>query len=185
MKLVEEFISFILEDFVEVGLQYFYFEKYSFLPNDILVYFNASFMVLKALELTLRMIIKMQKDWPDEEGFWGSDIYYLNRLHLFFMLLGIIFLNSYPISRAAGAMYQSARGNAIIRVSYIKKLNQNKIILKGACVRYDAVDEILIATPFKGGPNCWNGADWMVILSPFGLLVAVIFGFVLTISNDL
>ena len=67
MKLIQEFISFILEDFVEVGLQYFYFEKYSFLPTDILVYFNASFMILKALELTLRMIIRLKKDWPDDE----------------------------------------------------------------------------------------------------------------------
>ena len=61
MKLSVEFLSFILEDFVEVGLQYFYFEKYSFLPTDILVYLNASFMVLKALELTIRMIISMKK----------------------------------------------------------------------------------------------------------------------------
>ena len=49
-----------------------------------------------------------------------SDIYWLNRLYWLNMLLGIIFLNSYPISRAAGAMYQSARGNAIIRVSNMK-----------------------------------------------------------------
>ena len=63
MKLAEECISFILEDFVEVGLQYFYFEKYSFLPNDILVYFNASFMVLKALELTIRMVKFMKESW--------------------------------------------------------------------------------------------------------------------------
>ena len=71
-------------------------------------------------------------------------------------------------------MYQSARGNAMIRVSDIKKLNKNNIIVKGACVRYDAVDAVSIATPFKGGPNCWNEADWMVILSPFGLLASFI-----------
>ena len=98
------------------------------------------------------------------------------------MLLGIIFLNSYPIARAAGAIYQSARGNAIIRVSYMENLNQNKNIFKGACLRYDAVDEILIATPFKGGSNCWNGADWIVILSPFGLLATFIL-FVIFRSN--
>jgi len=67
MKAGEEFISFIFEDFVEVGLQYFYFEKYSFLPSDILVYFNASFMVLKALELTIRMIMWMKEEWTDED----------------------------------------------------------------------------------------------------------------------
>lgn len=45
----------------------------------------------------------------------------------------------------------------------MKKLNQYKKIFKGACVRYDAVDEILIATPFKGGPNCWN--DFIAVWS--------------------
>ena len=46
------------------------------------------------------------------------------------MLFGIGFLNLYPISRAAGAMYQSARGNAEVRVSFLKKrmfFNPNKI----------------------------------------------------------
>ena len=28
------------------------------------------------------------------------------------------------------------------------------------------MDEILIATPFEGSPNCWNTADWIVIISP-------------------
>ena len=57
----------------------------------------------------------------------------------------------------------------------MKTLNQNKSIFEGACVKYDAVEEILIATPFKGGSNCWNGADWIVILSPFGLLATFYF----------
>ena len=35
----------------------------------------------------------------------------------FIFLFGIISLNAYPISRAAGAMYQSARGNAIVKVN--------------------------------------------------------------------
>ena len=35
----------------------------------------------------------------------------------FMFLLGIISLNAFPISRAAGAMYQSARGNAIVKVN--------------------------------------------------------------------
>ena len=39
------------------------------------------------------------------------------RSAMIMFLFGIIFLNSYPISRAVGAMYQSARENAIVRVS--------------------------------------------------------------------
>ena len=70
MKVIQEFITFLLEDFVEVGLQFFYFEKYSFMPNDTIVYFNALFMIYKALELTVRGIILMKKDWEDEESFW-------------------------------------------------------------------------------------------------------------------
>ena len=41
------------------------------------------------------------------------------RVQVVLILFGIVFINAYPISRAAGAMYQSARGNAIVRVSYI------------------------------------------------------------------
>ena len=48
---------------------------------------------------------------------------------------------------------------------------------KGACLRYDAIEERLIATPFAGGMNCWNGGDWIVLLSPgfifAGILVLV------------
>ena len=56
-----------------------------------------------------------------------------------------------------------------------------KILFKGGCLRYDAVDKILIATPFKGGTTCWNWADWLVILSPFGLLATIILIFVFSI----
>ena len=63
MKGSEELITFLLEDFVEVGLQFFYFEKYSFMPNDTIVYFNALFMIYKALELTVRMIMWMNERW--------------------------------------------------------------------------------------------------------------------------
>ena len=70
MKVIQELITFLLEDFVEVGLQFFYFEKYSFMPNDTIVYINAFFMIYKALELTVRMIIWMKKDWNFKESFW-------------------------------------------------------------------------------------------------------------------
>ena len=63
MKLAEAAVSFIFEDFVEVGLQFFYLEKYALMPNDLLVYFNAVIMVLKALELTVRMILELKRKW--------------------------------------------------------------------------------------------------------------------------
>ena len=66
MKISEAAISFILEDFVESGLQYFYFEKFQFLPSDTFVIFNSVFMVLKALELTYRMIKWMKDEWADD-----------------------------------------------------------------------------------------------------------------------
>ena len=66
MKLYEGAISFILEDFVAVGLQYFYFEKYEFKPSDSFVIFNSVFMILKALEFTYRMIMMMKEEWVDE-----------------------------------------------------------------------------------------------------------------------
>ena len=67
MKVAQELITFMLEDFVEVGLQFFYFEKFSFMPNDTIVYINAFFMIYKALELTVRMIMLMKEEWKDED----------------------------------------------------------------------------------------------------------------------
>ena len=68
-KLFEGAISFILEDYVEVLLQYFYFEKYEFKPSDSFVIFNSVFMILKALEVTYRMIKWMKEDWGyDDKG---------------------------------------------------------------------------------------------------------------------
>ena len=66
MIVAQELIAFILEDFVEVGLQFFYFEKFSFMPNDTFVYFNAIFMIYKALELAVRIIIVAKELWNDE-----------------------------------------------------------------------------------------------------------------------
>ena len=109
MKVKQEIITFFLEDWVEVGLQFFYFEKYSFMPDNTVI-FNAVFMIVKALELTVRMIIWMKEDYRTTKK---SD-----RRKLV-LLIPIVLLNGYPISRAAGAMYQSTRGNAIVRVSYI------------------------------------------------------------------
>ena len=73
MKITQEIITFILEDFVEVGLQFFYFEKFSFLP-DLTAYFNAVFMFLKALELTVRIIMWIKEDWNnnDKGSFWEN-----------------------------------------------------------------------------------------------------------------
>ena len=37
----------------------------------------------------------------------------------------------------------------------------------------------MIATPFRGGMDCWNAADWMVLLSPVCLFViAILFFFI-------
>ena len=41
------------------------------------------------------------------------------------------------------------------------------------------MEQILIATPFTGGIDCWNAADWMVILSPVCLiLLPILFLFI-------
>ena len=58
-----------------------------------------------------------------------------------------------------------------------------KVLFKGGCLRYDAVDKILIATPFKnlnylglnfkGHTSCWNTGDAFVIALPIGILAGV------------
>ena len=47
------------------------------------------------------------------------------------LFFGLVCMNGYPISRAAGAMYQSACGNAIVKVSDVKLFNKNKNIFRG------------------------------------------------------
>ena len=53
------------------------------------------------------------------------------RVGLVMLFFGLVCLNGYPISRAAGAMYQSARGNAIIKVSDMKLFNKNEKYFRG------------------------------------------------------
>ena len=59
LKAFETIISFIFEDFVSVGIQYFYFEKYQFL-NDTFANIKAGFMIMKLLELTIRVTIRLE-----------------------------------------------------------------------------------------------------------------------------
>ena len=59
VKTMDWILSFVLEDFVEIGLQFFYFEKYQFL-NDTFANINAGFMVVKTFEMFMRPIISEQ-----------------------------------------------------------------------------------------------------------------------------
>ena len=68
LKTLEGILSFILEDFVEVLLQYFYIEKFQF-ANDTLTYINAGFMVVKGIELTVREAIQLKKSMSQQESF--------------------------------------------------------------------------------------------------------------------
>merc|ERR1712227_959713 len=73
------------------------------------------------------------------------------RLNAGLFIFAIICLISYPFARSIGAIYQASRGNAIV---------------KGSCLRYDADKQILKAEPFIGGLECWNLADWIVMIAP-------------------
>ena len=119
---------FILEDFAQVGLQYFYHEKYVFLENDMLTYFNMIFMVAKAIFFTIEIIIisrNSSKKWSERaqksrfEDNTLNKFVHQSRLQGFICFLFAIFINAYPISRAVGAFYQAERGDAILRVSNI------------------------------------------------------------------
>ena len=65
LRFSENITSFLFEDFVEVGLQYFYFEKYTFLPGDTFVYFKAIYMILMAVEYSIRTMILLKESWND------------------------------------------------------------------------------------------------------------------------
>ena len=66
VKTFDWILSFILKDFVEVGLQFFYFEKYQFL-NDTFTNINAGFMVVKTFDLAVSWMIVIIKQWIDEQ----------------------------------------------------------------------------------------------------------------------
>ena len=116
LRIWENYISFIYEDFVAIGLQYFYFEKYTFQSGDSFVYFNAVFMIFKTLTYCAMEIMKLKRVWTEKGKTWGVST-------LISPVFGSFFgvnLTLYPIARAAGAFYQSARNNAIVNVSNVK-----------------------------------------------------------------
>jgi len=140
-KLGEEIVSYIFEDFVEVGIQFFYFEKFEFQPINFFVVINLVFMALKEMFVIYTIIKYMREKWRLKR----------QRLNAGLFIFAIICLISYPFARSIGAIYQASRGNAIV---------------KGSCLRYDADKQILKAEPFIGGLECWNLADWIVMIAP-------------------
>ena len=68
-KLGEETVSYVFEDFVEVGIQFFYFEKYQFRPVDVFVIINLVFMILKEIYFICTIINYMRKKWSQKESF--------------------------------------------------------------------------------------------------------------------
>ena len=65
-KFLESGVSFVFEDFVQVGLQYFYFERYLLIGSP-LMYVNAAFMIFKAVEFAIRVLMMWRKWWNYEE----------------------------------------------------------------------------------------------------------------------
>ena len=63
-KAAETVTSFLFEDCAQVGLQYFYFEKYRF-RTSITIYINAGYMILRALIL----IVRVGRLWWSKESF--------------------------------------------------------------------------------------------------------------------
>ena len=69
MKGEEAIVSFVLEDVAQVIMQYYYFEKFNFLPTDAFTYFNAGFMIFTASEFLVRMIIMLYGSTKSQENF--------------------------------------------------------------------------------------------------------------------
>ena len=65
-KFLESGVSFVFEDFVQVGLQYFYFERYLLIGSP-LMYVNAAFMIFKAVEFAIRVLMMWREWWNYEE----------------------------------------------------------------------------------------------------------------------
>ena len=67
-KFIESGVSFVFEDFVQVGLQFFYFEKFLIIGSPFM-YVNATFMVYKAGEFAFRVLMMWRNWWSYQECF--------------------------------------------------------------------------------------------------------------------
>ena len=99
-KFLESGVSFIFEDFVQVGLQFFYFEKFLMIGSPFM-YVNATFMVLKAAEFAIRVLMVWRKWWNYQECFvcltkssWIRKKTKLLRIYVLMLLLFFASLSS-------------------------------------------------------------------------------------------
>ena len=69
MKGEKAIVSCFFEDFAQVIMQYYYFEKFSFLPPDAFTYFNAGFMIFTAGDFLVRMVKMLYNSIKSQENF--------------------------------------------------------------------------------------------------------------------
>ena len=94
-------------------------------------YFNMIFMVVKAIIFTVEIIVASKKaidewaQWIRSTESWGNISLLLeeSKIRGSLLFLFAIFINVYPISRAAGAIYQAERGDSIVKVSLTKSVH--------------------------------------------------------------
>ena len=107
---------------------------------------------------------------------------------IMFFLFAIV-INAYPISRAAGAFYQSARGNGLVKVNKIQiNITQDNISFKGwvleiwcnwrkiDCNTLRWWNKLLewwrLGCFIESGVYiCWDHYDWSVFLGVYVLLL--------------
>jgi hypothetical protein len=95
----------MLEDYVQIVIQYFFFEKYLTAP-DVFIYVNAMLMFVSSL-FYLKTLVKGLNEHID----WG---YWL------LAACGVLAV-MYQTSRLAGTVYQMHRPGGVIKESEFKK----------------------------------------------------------------
>jgi len=155
-KIFDVCIAFVLEDFVEVGAQYFFFDKYqtSFSWTVVL---NGAFMVLMSMSMyEIVVVIKKEECSCNHSPLeskpvckWKCKMF---RLCLYICPVWIIFLH---VCRLGGAGYQMWSGE-----------------VRNGCLQY--IDDRLVKTPL--GEGCLiSFFDWFILVSLCILFIPAFF----------
>lgn len=139
LKTFKMSLSALLEDFVQVVMQYFFFEKYLMQP-DSFVYINAILMLISSalfIKDLVRLYLDERQDRENDE-----------RCKTFTLIWNGLLAVSYQCARLAGVTHQMNRGGSLI---------------KGACVEYDYETNQLIANPFN--IRCLNPNDYLILIT--------------------
>jgi len=136
IKIFNVCIAFVLEDFVEVGAQYFFIDKYQ-TSLSWTVILNGAYMVAMSI-WAMYKIVKSQ--------IGAHSCKCSSMVSLSLVCICPIWILSLHVCRLGGAIYQMASGE-----------------VRNGCLQY--IDDRLVKTPFAFEEECFREIDWFILVS--------------------